>query len=85
MKNFTARTRSGEKINLFSNDTFTLAIGSPDTEFTETTPELLFESFDSVALADLIMQVVPHSDEETKLLKAWALFDAAYATDTLPS
>ena len=45
MTKYTATTKNGDRVTLFSDDTFTLAFGNPNTEFTETTARDLADSF----------------------------------------
>jgi hypothetical protein len=70
MKTFTAITRSGDEVNLYSDDTFTLAIGHPDTESEETTVESLAESFTRDTLRALQVETAEFSQEWEKLSKA---------------
>lgn len=53
MRTFKARSKSGELLRLYSDDTFTLAIGSSATESIETTPEMLADIFPMLSLARL--------------------------------
>lgn len=78
MKTYTAKNRAEETLSLYSDDTFTMAIGSPETESEETTPQSLHAIFDSVAIAGLMRQVLESgqgqfSQDYQKLQAAWDL------------
>ena len=53
MTKYTATAKNGNRVTLFSDDTFTLAIGNPNTEFTETTPRDLADCFSLRVLMNL--------------------------------
>jgi len=73
MTNYTAKNRNEETVELFSNDTFTLAFGNPEEEMEESTPASLHQVFDSVAIAGLMGRVGLYSQEYAKLQAAWDL------------
>lgn len=70
MTTYTMISKSGETVELYSDDTFTLAFGSPETESEESTPELLANCFSRDDLMRLRAEVGEFSQEGEKITAA---------------
>ena len=57
MTTYELKTKSGDNVQLYTDDTFTLAIGDPETESEESTPELLADCFSRAELMRLADQI----------------------------
>lgn len=71
MTTYELTSKSGDTVQLYTDDTFTLAIGDPETESEETTPELLAECFAHDELAKLAATIKAESSEH----EYWAVMD----------
>jgi hypothetical protein len=70
MTTYELTAKSGDTIQLYSDDTLTLAIGDPETESEETTPALLADCFSRAELMRLAEIAPSEAYEEGKLAAA---------------
>ena len=70
MTTYQLTAKSGDTVQLYSDDTFTLAIGDPETESQESTPELLADCFSRAELMHLAEIAPREAEEEGKLAAA---------------
>ena len=66
MKTYKATTKSGERVSLYTDDTFTLALGNPNTISEETTASTLADCFSQRVLRGLLARTTD-SGEQGKL------------------
>jgi hypothetical protein len=57
MTTYEITTKGGDTVHLYSDDTFTLALGDPEVESEETIPELLADCFSRDELVRLADQI----------------------------
>jgi hypothetical protein len=79
MTTYVTKNYEGATVELFTDDTYTLAIGSYAGEYVESTPVMLARDFDSVALGQLLREART-SDEQEKLMAAWKIQDQKIAS-----
>jgi hypothetical protein len=64
MTTYELTSRGGESVQLYTDDTYTLSLGDPESESQESTPEILADSFPLSELARLAAMIEAGSQHD---------------------